>query len=122
VFLTYVVAGFMVGPDWAQAFHDTVVPPVYPELSYLSLIVALVGTTIAPWMIFLAQSNVVERDARESDIPYQRIDTVAGSIVASAISWFIILVTGAVLFPAGIVVEGAEDAAKALAPLVGPYA
>ena len=122
VFLTYVVAGFMVGPDWAQAFHDTVVPPVYPELSYLSLIVALVGTTIAPWMIFLAQSNVVERDARESDIPYQRIDTMAGSIVASAISWFIILVTGAVLFPAGIVVEGAEDAAKALAPLVGPYA
>ena len=122
VFLTYVVAGFMVEPDWGQAFHDTVIPPLSGDLSYLSLIVALVGTTIAPWMIFLAQSNVVERDAREKDIPYQRIDTVTGSVVASAISWFIILVTGAVLYPAGIVVEGAEDAAVALAPLVGQYA
>ena len=122
VFLAYVVAGFMVKPDWGAAFHDTLIPPLYGELSYLSLIVALVGTTIAPWMIFLAESNVVERNAREKDIPYQRIDTVTGSVVASAISWFIILVTGAVLFPAGIVVEGAEDAAKALAPLVGQYA
>ena len=122
VFLAYVVAGFMVKPDWGAAFHDTLIPPLYGELSYLSLIVALVGTTIAPWMIFLAESNVVERNAREKDIPYQRIDTVTGSVVASAISWFIILVTGAVLFPTGIVVEGAEDAAKALAPLVGQYA
>lgn len=122
IFLTYVIAGFMVEPDWGAAFHDTLIPPLRSDLSYLSLIVALVGTTIAPWMIFLAQSNVVERGAREEDIPYQQIDTVTGSVVASAISWFIILVTGAVLFPAGIVVEGAEDAAIALAPLVGEYA
>lgn len=122
IFLTYVIAGFMVEPDWGAAFHDTFIPPLRSDLSYLSLIVALVGTTIAPWMIFLAQSNVVERGAREEDIPYQQIDTVTGSVVASAISWFIILVTGAVLFPAGIVVEGAEDAAIALAPLVGEYA
>ncbi|MBQ6492092.1 MAG: Nramp family divalent metal transporter [Atopobiaceae bacterium] len=122
IFLTYVVAGFMVEPDWGQAFHDTLVPPLSADPNYLSLIVALVGTTIAPWMIFLAQSNVVERNAREKDIPYQRIDTVTGSVVASAISWFIILVTGAVLFPAGIAVESAEDAAAALAPLAGRYA
>jgi len=122
VFVTYVVAGFMVGPDWGKALHDTFIPPLSGDLSYLSLIVALVGTTIAPWMIFLAQSNVVERNARERDIPYQRIDTATGSIVASAISWFIILVTGAVLHPAGVAVQGAEDAASALAPLVGQYA
>ena len=122
VFVTYVIAGFMVGPDWGAAFRNTLIPPLYGEPQYISLIVALVGTTIAPWMIFLAQSNVVERDAREEDIPYQQIDTVTGSVVASAISWFIILVTGAVLYPKGIVVEGAEDAARALAPLVGDYA
>ena len=122
VFVTYVIAGFMVEPDWGAALRNTLIPPLYGEPSYLSLIVALVGTTIAPWMIFLAQSNVVERDAREEDIPYQQIDTVTGSVVASAISWFIILVTGAVLYPKGIVVEGAEDAARALAPLVGDYA
>ena len=75
-----------------------------------------------PGLIFLAQSNVVEKNARAEDLPDQRIDTVTGSVVASAISWFIILTTGAVLFPAGIAVNGAEDAASALAPLVGPYA
>ncbi len=122
VFVTYIVAGFMVKPDWAQAAHDTVVPQFANDPRFFSLLVANIGTTIAPWMIFLAQSNVVEKNAREEDIPYQRIDTVTGSVVASIISWFIILVTGHVLFPAGIAVNGAEDAAAALAPLAGPYA
>ena len=122
VFVTYIVAGFMVKPDWAQAAHDTVVPQFANDPRFFSLLVANIGTTIAPWMIFLAQSNVVEKNAHEEDIPYQRIDTVTGSVVASIISWFIILVTGHVLFPAGIAVNGAEDAAAALAPLAGPYA
>ena len=122
VFVTYIIAGFMVGPDWGQAAHDTIVPQFVNNPQYFSLLVANIGTTIAPWMIFLAQSNVVEKNAHEEDIPYQRIDTVTGSVVASIISWFIILVTGHVLFPAGIAVNGAEDAATALAPLAGPYA
>ena len=122
VFVTYIVAGFMVKPDWAQAAHDTVVPQFANDPRFFSLLVANIGTTIAPWMIFLAQSNVVEKNAHEEDIPYQRIDTVTGSVVASIISWFIILVTGHVLFPASIAVNGAEDAAAALAPLAGPYA
>jgi NRAMP (natural resistance-associated macrophage protein)-like metal ion transporter len=122
VFVTYIVAGIMVGPDWGAAARDTLIPQFVNDPRYFSLLVANIGTTIAPWMIFLAQSNVVEKNAREDDIPYQRIDTVTGSVVASIISWFIILATGHVLFPAGIVVEGAEDAAAALAPLAGPYA
>ena len=119
VFVTYVIAGVMVGPDWGDALLHTVVPHVTASPQYLSLLVANVGTTIAPWMLFLAQSNVVEKNARAADLPYQRIDTVTGAVVASAISWFIILTTGAVLNPAGVVVNGAEDAASALAPLVG---
>lgn len=122
VFVTYVVAGFMVKPDWSQALFATLVPQFTNSPAYFSLLVANVGTTIAPWMIFLAQSNVVEKNASEKDIPYQRIDTVSGAVVASAISWFIILTTGAVLHPAGVVVNGAQDAASALAPLAGDYA
>lgn len=122
VFVTYVIAGVMVGPDWGDALNATVLPRFDSDPQYFSLLVANVGTTIAPWMIFLAQSNVVEKNAREEDLPYQRIDTVTGAVVASAISWFIILTTGAVLHPEGIVVNGAEDAASALAPLVGDYA
>lgn len=121
-FVTYVVAGVMVGPDWGDALNATLIPRFSTDPQYFSVLVANIGTTIAPWMIFLAQSNVVEKNAHAEDLPYQRIDTVTGSVVASAISWFIILTTGAVLFPAGIVVNGAEDAASALAPLVGPYA
>ena len=97
-------------------------PHVEATPQYLSLLVASVGTAIAPWMLFLAQSNVVEKNAHAEDLPYQRIDTVTGAVAASVISWFIILTTGAVLHPAGVVVSGAEDAAAALAPLVGDYA
>ena len=121
-FVTSVVAGVMVGPDWGDALNATLIPRFSTDPQYFSVLVANIGTTIAPWMIFLAQSNVVEKNAHAEDLPYQRIDTVTGSVVASAISWFIILTTGAVLFPAGIAVNGAEDAASALAPLVGPYA
>ena len=122
VFVTYIVAGIMVGPDWGDALLHTVVPHVEATPQYLSLLVASVGTAIAPWMLFLAQSNVVEKNARAEDLPYQRVDTVTGAVAASVISWFIILTTGAVLHPAGIEVSGAEDAAAALAPLVGDYA
>ena len=105
-FVTYVVAGVMVGPDWGDALNATLIPRFSTDPQYFSVLVANIGTTIAPWMIFLAQSNVVEKNAHAEDLPYQRIDTV----------------TGAVLVPAGIAVNGAEDAASALAPLVGPYA
>lgn len=122
VFVTYVVAGFLVQPNWNDAAYFTLIPQLSSDPVYLSLLVANVGTTIAPWMVFLAQSNVVEKNAGSHDIPYQRIDTITGAIVASAISWFIILATGVVLHPAGVAVDGAEEAARALAPLAGPYA
>lgn len=122
VFVVYVVAGVMVGPDWGDALSATLVPRLSGDPQYLSLLVANVGTTIAPWMLFLAQNNVVEKNAHAEDLPYQRIDTVTGAVVASVISWFIILTTGAVLYPAGVTVDSAQAAASALAPLVGDYA
>lgn len=122
VFVTYIIAGIMVGPDWGDAMVHTIIPHFDSSPQYFSLLVASVGTAIAPWMIFLAQSNVVEKNAHAEDLPYQRVDTVTGAVAASLISWFIILTTGAVLHPAGVVVSGAEEAASALAPLAGPYA
>lgn len=88
----------------------------------MSLLVATIGTTIAPWMIFLAQNNVVDKNADESDIVLQRIDTTTGSVIACAIAWFIIITTGAVLYPAGIHVADAADAALALEPIAGEFA
>ncbi len=121
VFLTYVVAAFMVGPDWGEVARATITPHVESDPSYVSLLVATIGTTIAPWMIFLAQNNVVDKNANEDDLPLQRVDAVSGSVIACAIAWFIVIATGAVLFPAGIEVADAADAALALEPIVGPW-
>ncbi|HIU03856.1 MAG TPA: Nramp family divalent metal transporter [Candidatus Coprousia avicola] len=121
VFVTYVIAAFMVGPDWGAVAASTVMPQLVARPQYVSLLVATIGTTIAPWMIFLAQNNVVDKNADEADIPLQRVDTVSGSVIACAIAWFIIVTTGSVLFPAGIEVADAADAALALEPIVGPW-
>lgn len=122
VFLTYVVSAFMAGPDWGLALRDTVLPQFEGDARFFSLLIATIGTTIAPWMIFLAQNNVVDRGAGVESLSFQRADSISGAVVACIIAWFIIITTGTVLFPHGIAVESAEDAARALAPIAGPYA
>ena len=72
-------------------------------------------------MIFLAQNNVVDKNAGEDDIVLQRIDTVSGSIAADIIAGFIIITTGTVLFPAGVQISDAADAARALEPIAGQW-
>ena len=72
--------------------------------------------------MFLVASNVVEKNLDTSDIPAQRADNVAGAVLAEIITWFIMLTTGTVLFPAGIRVDSAAEAASALVPLAGQYA
>ena len=103
VFVTYIVAAFMAGPNWGEVAVDLVVPNIQNDPNYVSLVVATIGTTIAPWMIFLAQNNVVDKNAGEDDIVLQRIDTVSGSIAADIIAGFIIITTGTVLFASGLV-------------------
>ena len=122
VFATYIVAAFLAQPDWNETFQHTLVPAASSDLGFLSLTVAMDGTTIAPWMMFFAQSNVVEKGVRVRDLPYQRIDAVTGAVVGCIVAWFIIVTTGTVLFPQGIEVESAEAAAAALEPFAGQYA
>ena len=121
VFVTYIVAAFLAGPNWGEVALATVTPHLVNEPQYVSLLVATIGTTIAPWMIFLAQNNVVDKNVNEDGIVLQRIDTATGSIIACAIAWFIIVTTGAVLHPAGIEVADAADAALALEPIAGEF-
>lgn len=122
VFLTYIVSGFISNPDWGLALKDTVVPQFSSDPGYVSLLVANVGTTISPYMLFMVSSNVVEKNLKGSDIPGQRADNVSGVIAAEITTWFIILTTGTVLYPAGVTVNSAADAAQALVPLAGQYA
>lgn len=122
VFLTYIVSGIIADPDWGMAIKDTVVPQLSSDPGYVSLLVANVGTTISPYMLFMVSSNVVEKNLKGSDIPGQRADNVSGVIAAEVTTWFIILTTGTVLYPAGVTVNSAADAAQALVPLAGQYA
>ena len=122
VFVTYIVAAIIAQPNWNLALIHTVIPEVSSDISFLSLTVAMVGTTIAPWMMFFTQSNVVEKGATLKDLFFQKIDAVTGAVVACIVAWFIIVTTGAVLFPEGIEITEAADAARALAPFAGEYA
>lgn len=122
VFVTYVIAAFMAKPNWNEALISTVVPHVVNDTSFVSLTIAMIGTTIAPWMMFFAQSNVVEKGVSIKDFFSQRVDVVSGTVAACLVAWFIIITTGTVLFPQGIQIESAADAAQALAPFAGQYA
>lgn len=122
VFISYIIAAFMCQPNWDLALIHTVVPEALLDQSFLSLTVAMVGTTIAPWMMFYAQSSVVEKGVEIKELFYQRIDAVTGAVIACIVAWFIIVTTGSVLYPQGIEIESAADAAAALAPFAGQYA
>lgn len=122
VFVTYIVAAIIAQPNWNLALIHTVIPKVSSDISFLSLTVAMVGTTIAPWMMFFTQSNVVEKGVTLKDLFFQKIDAVTGAVVACIVAWFIIVTTGAVLFPEDIEITEAADAARALAPFAGEYA
>ena len=122
VFITYVVAAVMAKPNWDFALMSTVLPQFIQEQSFISLVIAMIGTTIAPWMMFFNQSNVVEKGLSTKDLFYQKVDVVTGTIAACLVAWFIIVTTGSVLFPEGITIESAADAARALAPFAGQYA
>lgn len=122
VFVTYIIAAFMAQPNWGDALTSTVVPHILSQQSWISLTISTIGTTIAPWMMFYAQSNVVEKGLDTDDFLSLKVDSISGTIAACLVAWFIIVTTGAVLYPQGISIESAADAAGALAPFAGQYA
>jgi NRAMP (natural resistance-associated macrophage protein)-like metal ion transporter len=122
VFVAYVIAAFMAKPDWGVVLKATVVPQFIPTSGFVLIVIATIGTTIAPWMQFFVQSNIVDKGAGVKEMLYQRIDVIGGAVAANIIAWFIIVTTGAVLFPRHILASSAENAAAALAPVAGHYA
>jgi len=122
IFITYVFAAFFAKPDWGEVLHATFVPTFIPQARFVLLVIATVGTTIAPWMQFFVQSNIVDKGVSAKELNYQRVDVISGAISANIIAWFIIVTTGTVLYPLGTEISGAEQAAQALAPVAGQYA
>jgi Mn2+/Fe2+ NRAMP family transporter len=123
LYLAYPFSGLLAHPDWSAALAGTVTPTMPLDLPGVSMVVGIVGTTIAPWMQFYLQSSVVEKETRVSEYGQVRLDVVIGSVMAVVVAFFIVLACAATLHREGVhsIASGAE-AARALAPLAGPYA
>lgn len=123
VFFTYIISAFLAGPDWGQVATGFTTPSFSGDTVYIFTLVALIGTTITPFMQVYVQSAVVEKRMDEEDLHLARADVVTGTIFACLISAFIVICTAATLNANGIFeVETAATAAESLVPIAGEYA
>ena len=133
----YVLTAFVAHVDWGRALRATVLPSLSFNTRYLTTLIAVLGTTISPYLFFWQASEEAEdvRDNRKERplkwAPWQarqqfdriRVDTVVGMAFSNVVALFIILTTAATLHAAGIVdVQTSAQAAKALEPLAGRFA
>lgn len=121
-FLAYIGAAFLARPNWNAVLKGATRPTIRWEPGYLQLLIALVGTTISPYMQLYVQSSVIEKGVSPSEYRYTVFDVFVGTVTAGIVSAFIIIATGATLFPRGIQIETAADAARSLEPIAGRYA
>lgn len=122
LFLTYVVSGIMAHPSWGHVAKEMVTPSFTFKGDYLSMVIGLIGTTIAPWMQFYIQSAVVEKGVTIEKYKYSRLDVVFGCFMTDIVAVFIVVACAGTLYVHGIHIETAKDAAIALAPLAGRWA
>ena len=122
VFLGYIVSAFLAKPDWSAVAVGLVKPSFSLDYAYLFTFVAVVGTTISPYMQVYVQSSVVEKGVTPED--YGRQKWTCGWERSWRSWWcsFIVVSTAATLHQHGLHIESAADAARALRPLAGPYA
>lgn len=122
IFFGYVVSGFMAKPEWSSVFKSTLIPHIRWNSEYVVLSIAIIGTTITPWMQFYLQSSIAEKGIAKERYNLSRLDVIIGCSITDIISFFIIVTCGTLLFPYGIKINDASEAAIALKPLAGNYA
>jgi len=122
LYVTYIVSGFLVKPDWKEAAIYSVKPVMMLDSGYIYMLIGMVGTTIAPWMQFYLQSAVVEKGVSARDYAASRVEVVVGCIMTNVIAFFIIVAcAGAIYRVAPRDIQDAKEAALGLKPF-GQYA
>ena len=126
--LLYVVVPFLVHADWVEVMKSTIVPTIHFNKAFLEILVAILGTTISPYLFFW-QATMEAEDISHSHkaiiinkriLGNMRMDIDFGMLFSNLVMFFIILTTGAVLYKAGITqIDTVGQAAKALEPLTG---
>jgi NRAMP (natural resistance-associated macrophage protein)-like metal ion transporter len=122
IFIGYIISGFMAKPDWAGVAKSTLIPHLEWNAEYIYLSIGIIGTTITPWMQFYLQSSIAEKGIKKEDYKASRLDVIFGCSITDIISFFIIVTCATILFPKGIRVNEASEAALALKPFAGDYA
>lgn len=123
VFFCYVISAFLSKPDWGDVATGLIEPSFNTDTAYIFTIMALIGTTITPFMQVFVQSSVVEKQMDTDDLPLARADVVVGTSFACLIAAFIVISTAATLHLNGITtIDSAATAAESLAPVAGEYA
>ena len=132
----YVIAAFLAKPDWSAVAWATFVPQISLSGTYITTIVAILGTTISPYLFFWEASEEVEEEksegrnklserkgATDKEIKKEKIDTIVGMLFCNVVFYFVILAAGATLHVSGQTnIQSATDAAQALRPLAGNLA
>lgn len=120
--LSYIASAFLAKPDWHEIGSALIHPTIETNFDYISTVIGIIGTTIAPWMQFYMQSAVIEKGLKLEDFKYEIWDVIVGSVITVVVAFFIIVACGATLNKNGIQIEEAKDAALALQPLAGAFA
>ncbi|HQZ96496.1 MAG TPA: Nramp family divalent metal transporter [Pyrinomonadaceae bacterium] len=123
VFFCYVISAFLSRPEWSKVGESFLQPTFQTDSAYLFMVMALIGTTITPFMQVYVQSSVVEKRMDVEDLGVVRADVVVGTIFACAIAAFIVICSAATLHMNGITsIDSAATAAEAFVPIAGVYA
>jgi Mn2+/Fe2+ NRAMP family transporter len=134
VLFLYIVSGFVARPDWAHVLRGTFIPHLSLSADFLGSAVAILGTTISPYMFFWITSQEVEEEAEHpgpdlDDDPVtapqaerkRRVDVITGMGYANLVFYFVVLANAATLGARGIKIQTAAQAAQALSPIVGHF-
>jgi NRAMP (natural resistance-associated macrophage protein)-like metal ion transporter len=134
--MAYVVAGFMINPDWSQVLWSTIIPTLPKSHAMWGTLVAILGTTISPYLFYWQSSQEVEeekskgrkkvadrRGASSQEIMDRKLDVSSGTFASNFVMYFIILTTALTLHKSGATeIETSRQAAEALRPLAGDFA
>lgn len=122
VYIAYIFSGVLVRPNWKQAAIDSVRPVLMFDGGYITMVIGMVGTSIAPWMQFYQQAAVVEKGVTAKQIRESRVEVILSCILTSVIAFFIVVAcAGAIYSVAPRDIKDAADAALGLRPF-GAYA
>jgi len=120
--LTYVISAILGKPQWGDIGKAIIHPEIEMNVKSVSLIIGIIGTTIAPWMQFYMQSSVIEKGLKMTHYKYSLIDIAVGCIATVVVAFFIMVACASTLHINGVQINEAKDAALALKPLAGELA